>query len=62
MSDRAPCVKCGRILHTGEGRVLVSFTPEELRELAESTGDLGVRSRLVCAMSLLDPDMAKEVG
>lgn len=61
MSDRAPCVRCGRILHTGEGRILVSFTVAELQELAESTGDLSVRSRLVCAIDLLDPELARKI-
>ncbi len=59
---RAPCVKCGNILHTGEGRVIVAFTVAELKELAESTGDLAVRRRLVCAISLLDDQLAKELG
>ncbi len=60
--SRAPCVKCGNILHTGEGRILIGFTVHELRELAESTGDLSVRRRIVCAISLLDDKLAKEIG
>jgi len=61
MSDRAPCVKCGRILHTGEGRILVSFSVDELAELAYATNDSGVASRLVCALSLLDQKRADEI-
>lgn len=51
---RAPCVRCGHILHTGEGRVTVSFTVSELEELALSTSDPSVRRRLICAIGLLD--------
>jgi hypothetical protein len=29
-SIRAPCVRCGNILHTGEGKVTVSFSLDEL--------------------------------
>lgn len=55
---RAPCVKCGRLLHTGEGRVLVSFQVDELSELAVATSDPAVRERLLCALSLLDEETA----
>ncbi len=55
MSDRAPCVKCGMILHTGEGRVIVSFRVSELSELALATSDRNVRDRLLCAIGMLDP-------
>ena len=58
MSDRAPCVKCGRILHTGEGRVLVSFTATELFEMATEVVDPKVRARIICALSLIDQDLA----
>ena len=58
--DRAPCVKCGRILHTGEGRVLVSFKPLELWHMISEVSDDGVRERLRCALSLLDEKMAAE--
>ncbi len=55
MSDRAPCVKCGMILHTGEGRVTISFRVNELSELALATSDKNVRDRLLCAIGMLDP-------
>lgn len=61
MSERAPCVKCGRILHTGEGRILVAFSPAELAELAAASPDAGVRARLLCALDLLDEDLADSV-
>lgn len=56
MSDRAPCVRCGNILHTGEGRVTVSFSVDELIELAVATNNGSVRRRLLCAAELLDAD------
>lgn len=62
VSDLAPCVRCGRLLHTGEGRVLVSFTPLELAELAEATSDRAVKARLVCALDLIDPDLAESIS
>jgi hypothetical protein len=62
VSERAPCVKCGRLLHTGEGRVLVSFTVAELAELAGATADPAVRSRLLCALSLLDDKRARDLA
>ena len=57
MSGRSPCVRCGLLLHTGEGRVTVSFTPDEMAELAAATGDANVRERLLCAVALLDPEI-----
>lgn len=53
MTDRAPCVRCGRILQTGTNRVLIGFTPDELAQLASDTTDRNVRSRLICALELL---------
>jgi hypothetical protein len=51
---RAPCVRCGLLLHTGEGRVTVSFQAAELAELAAATSDRNVRERLLCALGLID--------
>lgn len=62
MSERTPCTKCGRILHTGQGRVLVSFSTDELVSLVNDTLDLGLRGRLLCALSLLDPIRAAELS
>lgn len=61
MSDRAPCVKCGRILHTGEGRVLISFTAAELFEMATEVIDPKVKSRIVCALDLIDSELAASI-
>jgi hypothetical protein len=61
MDERSPCVKCGRILHTGEGRVLVSFTADELCVMIDEVADPRVRARLACALSLLDPQLAGTV-
>ncbi len=61
MSDRAPCVKCGRILHTGEGRVLVSLTPDEIEDLIRGEPERDLLARLRCAMSLLDPERAETI-
>jgi hypothetical protein len=44
------------LLHTGEGRVTVSFQAEELAELAVGAADKRVRERLLCALGLLDED------
>ncbi len=51
---RTPCAKCGAILHTGEGRVTVSFTVDELEELVAATGSALMADRLACAIGLLD--------
>ena len=48
-------MRCGHILHTGEGKVTVSLTVEELEELITNTTNLDVRARLLCAIGLLDP-------
>lgn len=58
---RKPCTRCGRHLHTGEGKVMVSFLAEELEELAWATGDESVSNRLLCALGLLDPFREKEI-
>ena len=44
--------------HTGEGRVLVSFTATELFEMATEVVDPKVRARIICALSLIDQDLA----
>ena len=60
MSDRAPCVRCGMLLHTGEGRVTVAFSPAELADLACAAGGR-VRERLLCALGLLDAELERAV-
>lgn len=60
--SRSPCVRCGALLHTGEGKVVVSFSLDELEELAFATGNAAVRRRLVCAIGLLDGERADLVA
>lgn len=58
---KSPCVKCGNLLHTGEGRVIVSFTADELELLArllwadtkDEYASGALWRRLACAKSLL---------
>lgn len=61
MSDgiRAPCVRCGLVLHTGEGKIIVGLTCDQLAELIESTTNARTRAQLLCALTLLDPDRAE---
>lgn len=57
MSDRAPCVRCGRQLPIGEGpRVLVGFGPLEIESLILDTSDPRLQSRLLCALGTIDPE------
>lgn len=60
--SRSPCVRCGALLHTGEGKVIVAFTAQELIDLAwdAHNGDRHnpVIARLLCAASLLDDALA----
>lgn len=56
-----PCAQCGEPLHTGEGRVTVSFTVEELLQLACAAPSPRVRDRLLCAAQLLDADAVEAV-
>jgi hypothetical protein len=57
---KSPCLRCGTLLYTPDGRefVTVSLTAEELIELAVTTGDDSVRRRLICAAELIDPNAA----
>ena len=47
-------MRCGHILHTGEGKVTVSMTVTELEDLIINTTNLDLRKRLLCAIGLLD--------
>ncbi len=51
---RSPCVRCGNLLHTGEGKVTVSFSLDELESIATETLDPAIRRRVLCAIGLLD--------
>jgi hypothetical protein len=57
---RAPCVRCGHLLHTGEGRI-VSFTVDELEQMVADTTDQNVARRLICAIGLLDKDLEQHL-
>lgn len=56
-----PCDRCGAHTHTGEGRVAVQLTADELEELAFATSNPIVRARLLCALDLIDHDRAARV-
>lgn len=58
-SDGSPCRNCGRLVHTGEGKIGISLTPDQLYRLARDATDPTVHAMLVCALSLLDPDRAE---
>ena len=61
---RVPCTTCGALLHTGEARVIVSFTVTELLALALGQPSRRLSERLYCAASLLDReavDLAKSL-
>lgn len=58
---RSPCVRCGNMLHTGEGRVTVSLSVDELEELALATTSVEVRRRLACAVGLLDAERERRI-
>jgi hypothetical protein len=48
-------------LHTGEGRIGVAFTLDELEELAFATGNAKTRARLITAIGLFDHDLADRI-
>lgn len=54
--SRSPCVRCGVLLHTGEGRVTVSFSADDLASLAIDTTDPKLAERLACALGVIDPE------
>jgi hypothetical protein len=54
---RSPCVRCGQLLHTGENRVTVSLTVDELASLFVGNPDDALKRRLLCAIGLLEPDV-----
>lgn len=60
-SDGISCTTCGRIIHSGEGRISVALTVAELADLAYATPNPSLRRRLICAIDLLDHDLAAEI-
>ena len=53
------CETCARVLHTGEARIVMSFSMRELVKLAEDTLDLGLQERLYKAIGLLDAELER---
>ena len=53
------CESCARVLHTGEGRILMSFSLRELVKLAEDTLDLKLQDRLYRAIGLIDAELER---
>lgn len=53
--DHAP--EAARLLHTGEGKVLLAMTTYEL-ETAALAGERDLRERALTALALLDPERA----
>jgi len=58
MTER--CEVCARILHTGEARIVMAFTINELASLAEDTQSFSLQNRLLKAIGLLDPELARK--
>ena len=56
-SGPQPCTTCGCRV-PGENRVSVSMSLDEIEEMAFGTTNRALRSRLICAMKLLDYDRA----
>lgn len=62
MENRAPCVRCGYIIHFGEGMIGVQLSLDQLEELALATSDDTVARKFICAISLLDDERADRVA
>jgi hypothetical protein len=55
------CERCGNLLHTGEARIVVAFSADELEELAYAAPNPRVARRLACALGLLDVERESAV-
>ena len=55
------CDRCGALLHTGEARVVVAFSADELEELAYAAPNSTVARRLAFALGLLDDQRERAV-
>lgn len=53
---RSPCLRCGTTLHTGEAKVLMGFSADELAQMVHEVSDDRVRQRLLCALGTIDPE------
>lgn len=49
------------MLHTGETRVLVSFTPDDLERLIADVSLIGMQERLLCALGTIDPERERAI-
>ncbi len=66
MTIRAACVRCGSILHTGEGKITMQFSVEELIDLFKACEGYGmpmlpVMRRISCAVGLLDESAERDL-
>lgn len=61
MSDPR-CPRCGEPGPAGESRISVSFSMDELEEIAFSSSNVRVRRRVVCAIALLDEPRADAIA
>jgi hypothetical protein len=61
MSDPR-CPRCGEPGPAGEGRIAVSFTMDELEEIAFATSNDRTRKRVICAISLIDEPRADAIA
>jgi hypothetical protein len=56
--------ECGTIAHTGQGKIAVLLSADQLEELALATPTLETAQQLLCALGLLDAaraDMARHL-
>lgn len=60
MSDPR-CPRCGERGPMGQAMIAISFSMDDLEEIAFSSANERTRRRVVCAMSLLDEERAERV-
>lgn len=59
--SKAPCVRCGWLLHVCGERVGMNFSADDLYELAlVAPTSNGLANRILCALSLLDGERANK--
>lgn len=54
---REGCSRCGRMVVTDTPRVGISFTPDEVAQLARDTTSPALQARLLCALGTVDRDL-----
>jgi hypothetical protein len=52
---------CGTVVHTGQAKIAVQLSVPELEELALATSNPATAGKLICAIGLLDPQLAHVV-